>query len=66
MCQVTAVARKKTKKTVRSVAFRVTEEFGAWLEAFARRERKTISARMDEALANYAEAREFKKPPTRA
>jgi hypothetical protein len=61
-----AVARKKVKKTVRSVAFRVKEDYGVWLEAYAAFKRTTVSALMDRALAEMAERDEFKKPPMRA
>jgi len=62
---VSAVARKKPEKTVKSVAFRVTKDFNAWLEAYAKFRRTTISSLMDQALARMAAEDGFKKPPGR-
>lgn len=62
---VSAVARKKAKKTVKSVAFRVTEDFNAWLQAYAKFKRMTVSSLMDQALARMAAEDGFKKPPGR-
>jgi hypothetical protein len=65
MAGASLVARKKVKKSVRSVAFRVTEDFGAWLEAYAKFKRMTVSTLMDQALARMAAEDGFKKPPGR-
>ena len=65
MAGATEVARKKPEKTVKSVAFRVTRDFNAWLEAYAKFKRTTLSALMDRALAEMAEKDGFKKPPGR-
>ena len=62
---VSAVARKKAKKSARSVAFRVTDDFAVWLEAYAKFKRMTVSALMDQALAQMAAEDGFKKPPGR-
>ena len=43
MAGASVVARKKAKKTVKSVAFRVTDDFNTWLEAYAKFKRLTIS-----------------------
>ncbi len=65
MAGASMVARKKAKKSVKSVAFRVTDNFSAWLESFARFKRMTVSALMDQALAEKAERDGFEKPPGR-
>ena len=62
----TAVAKKKIKVTVKSIAFRVKADYDKWLTEYAEFKRTTISALIDRALVEMAERDEFKKPPVRA
>jgi hypothetical protein len=62
--------RKKTSKpkstiTTKSLVVRATDDYAAWVMAFAEFRRATYARLIDEALADYAEKTGFKKPPVR-
>jgi hypothetical protein len=73
MAEALMMARKKTTRprkapiptTAKSLAFRVTADYGDWVEAFASFNRSTVSGLFDQALAEYAKLRGFKSPPER-
>jgi hypothetical protein len=66
-----AVGRpKKTTKpdtlTPKTIGFRVSGEYGEWLEGLARKYRTTVAGLMDRAIAEWAEAEGYEaKPPER-
>jgi hypothetical protein len=65
----TLAKRKATKGKPdpgsRNVAFKCSAAYVAWLDGFARSNRTTVSAVMDQALAELAKARGYEAPPER-
>jgi hypothetical protein len=67
------MARKKTSKpkpppvptSFKSVAFRVSEEYAAWVDGLAASNRTTIAGLMDQALAEFAQRKGYSQPPER-
>jgi hypothetical protein len=73
MAEVLMMARKKMTRpkkapiltTTKSLAFRVTDDYAAWVEKFAAFNRSTLAGLFDQALAEYAMVKGFDKPPGR-
>lgn len=66
-----AVGRPKKKRKVgapspKTIGFRVSGEYGEWLEGLARRYRTTLAGLIDRAVAEWAENEGYEeKPPER-
>jgi hypothetical protein len=59
-------APAKAKPRIISLGIRASEEYAAWVEELAAKDRRTMSAVVDQALAAYASAIGFdKEPPPR-
>lgn len=66
MAKKKAPAGKRAPATVKSIAFRVSAEYAAWVEGLAAHNRSTIAGLMDQALASYAQEKGYEQPPGRA
>lgn len=53
------------KPSMRTLGIRCSEEWIEWAERFADRDRRTVSALIDQAMMKYAEIMEFELPPKR-
>lgn len=54
---------KRRKVDARTVAFRCTVEWFAWLEGAAKHNRMTVATFLDRAAAEHAKATGFLEPP---
>jgi hypothetical protein len=73
MRETPTMARKKTTRpkkapittTTKSLALRVNDEYAAWIEDLRAFNRTTLAGLFDQALADFAEKKGFRKPPER-
>jgi len=63
--KVAASKKPPIASGAKSVAFRVSGEYAAWLERAAAHDRSSVSAFLDRAAANYAKIIQFEAPPSR-
>ena len=47
----------------KTIGFRVSNEYGEWLERLAKRYRTTVAGLMDRAVAEWAESQGYAEPP---
>lgn len=60
-----AAPKPPVPTTAKSVAFRVSADYAAWLERAAAFDRSSVSAFLDRAVAGYAKTIGFEAPPER-
>lgn len=58
-------AKATAKSKVKTLNFRVSDEYAAWVDALAEANRSTVAGLIDQALADRARTIEFSKPAPR-
>lgn len=53
----------KSDLSPKTIGYRVSGEYGEWLDKLARRYRTTVSGIMDRAIAEWAASENFEEPP---